>query len=192
MEAPKDTLRSVHVLRHSFLPSESLQERLESFIVKNERILHPSFYMHSSYQVAVDSETYTTRPFGEARQALEKEFISKSGGVVLQAAGYRFEEGATLGLRFTARDPQRLGAIVASIDTLPGIIEQSDRAADTVLKLRIKASSLADRHEVATAWKRLRSDLSELSDASVLFVQPHKISATALKITSPTEDRQAA
>lgn len=192
MEAPKETLRSVHVLRHTFLPSESLQERLEAFVVQNERILHPSFNIHSNYEVAVDSEEYTTRQFEEARQALERDFIAKSGGVVLQAAGYRFEEGSALGLRFTVRDPLRLAAIVAPIDTLPGIIDRSDRTAETVLKLHIKASSLAEHHDIADAWKHLRGDLHKLSNSSVLFVRPHKIAAAALKINGSTEGQQAA
>lgn len=191
MEAPKDTVRSVHVLRHTFLPSESLQERLEDFVTHSEQLLHPSFYLHSSYEVAVDSSSYTSRAFEDERQVLEKEFLAKAGGVVLQAAAYRFE-GTALSLRFTARDPVRLASIVAPIDTLPGIIDQSDRTTETFLKLKMNTRSLAERHEVANAWKRLRGDLQHLRDSSLLYVQPHKISATALNINDPTEGRKAA
>lgn len=192
MEAPKDTLRSVHVLRHTFLPSESLQERLENFVVQNERILHPSFYIHSNYEVAVDSEEYTTRPFEQVRQTLEKDFITKSGGVVLQAAGYRFQEGGALALRFGVRDPRRLRAIVAPIDTLPGVIDRSNRTVETVLKLQINARALAERHEVADAWKGLRGDLQALSTTSVLYVQPHKLSATAVKVVRAAQGDRVA
>ena len=65
----------VHVLRHSFRPSEQLTHSLQEFIPPESEHLHSSIIMKSLAKVALDSHRYWQHEFAPALIEAEKDVI---------------------------------------------------------------------------------------------------------------------
>jgi hypothetical protein len=188
MEAPRNTLRSVHVLRHTFQPSEPLAERLEAFVNPESRVTRPRFLLESTYQVAVDSIDYMDHRFDEEVLNLQAMFTRRAGSVALGAVGYRYSDTGAFSMRFSARDPSRFRTVVTPLDTVSDAIERSDRNVDPHLTMHIGHGYLADQTDLKRAWDSLRKDLRNDTEESLLFVTPHKISALQKNVYLPVTE----
>jgi hypothetical protein len=182
MEAPKDTFRSVHVLRHSFVPSESLTEHLEGFVVKNEPLSHPPFKLYSSFEVAVHSDDTYRVDFEREYAAINEAFRSKSGWIALKSVAYAHTPTKGLAFLFTVNNPERLRTILSPLDTLPHVFDMSDRTGSAVLKTAIPPRYLADKPQLSNAWSKLRTSLKSVDLSPLLYVAPDKIAAKTIKV----------
>lgn len=176
MEAPLHTRRSVHILRHSFRPSDALAGRLDEFVTAKSRSLRPRFLLHSSFQVAVNSIDYIDYRYEKNIYELTESFLREAGSITLDAVAYRISKEA-FGLKFAVKDPKYFRELLAPLDSLPNIIEISDRNHDPALFLDIPSSQLVGRQALAGAWSELREAVKNKNDQGLIYATPEKISA---------------
>lgn len=176
MEAHSGQFRSVHVLRHTFRPSEALAGKLKEMVDTERGSVAPQFILTSSREVAVDELEYQNYRYDTPIYERRREFHAHTGGIALQAAAYKFTPQGDFKLRFTPKDAGEFTALTDPIDTLPDIIDRSARGGRYFVQLQLNASRLIAREALAKVWHNLRVDINNEATNRLYGVFPHDIS----------------
>ncbi len=187
MEAHEGQFRSVHVLRHTFRPSEALTEQLQHMVETQRGATASRFILTSTREVAVDALEFQNYRYDLAVHSLQEQFHKHAGGVALQSAAYKFTPRGDFKIRFTPAYSNEFEALVQPIDSLPNIVEQSARGGRDYLQLQIDASRLVGRRALAEAWHILREDIASPARSHLYSVVPYDISGPERTVVAPPQ-----
>lgn len=172
MEANREYLRSVHVLRHSFRPSEALAENLRAFTNTKPGYPTPRFVFSSVYGATINSEDYVDPRYAEKINGLSENFQRKVGQVGFKSVAYSFKTAKagpnnpaanSFNLLFTL-DDESMAAFAHPVDelgTFKDVLTRSPQQDSRFLMLRITEQQLASEGTVAGAWRKLRNSIED-------------------------------
>ena len=188
MDAPYEHYSSVHVLRHTFQPSEALERYLRPMVkARNGEISH-RFILSSTREVAVDQTDFQNYRYDLAINELNRQFHSV-GNIALRAVQHNIQFDAQnkpqwLNLRFIPAYPKQFEAITEPIDSLADIVRRSNREEGYYAKLQIDARQLVGSQALAEAYNNLRARLNHPSSNSLFELSPYDISGPVRTVTT--------
>lgn len=193
MDAPYEHYSSVHVLRHTFQPSDALEHYLKPMIKARDGEISSRFILTSTREVAVDQADFQNYKYDLAINELNRQFRS-AGNIALRAVQYNVQFNAQhrpqwLNLRFVPAHLQKFESITDPIDTLQDIVRRSNREEANYAKLQIDARQLVGGTALAAAYNELRARINHPSSNLLFELSPYDISgpvqtvATALTLT---------
>lgn len=190
MEARNEQFRSVHVLRHTFRPSEYLSGKLQQFVKHHEGAAPSRFILSSTREVAVDEIDFQNYRYNLELQKLDQQFHRQVGSVALQSVQYNIEldmrrRPQRLTLRFVPSDAARFAALTAPIDDLAGIVDKTARSGEYFAYIQLDARHLVGREALIHARDDLQEGLSNQSTRSLYNIIPHDISGPARTVVKP-------
>ncbi len=176
MEAPETQFQSVHVLRHTFVPSESLATRLHALTNEEPRSIAPRFLLTSTREVAVDTIAFQQYRYTHELASIQKTFQDHAGSIALASVGYKLGRSGDFSLRFSTQDPQGFEELTSPIDTLTNPVERSARGGEYYIVATIPKARLLARSALATAWSELRSSIADPETNVLYSVTPGEVS----------------
>lgn len=181
MEATADTMNSVHVLRHSFRPSEHLGKALERYMKKEAT--HPPFLLYATRLIALSTEQRSIYEINADFDVANRAFVNRHSEQV--RFSQEEDKRRVIHARLLANGALRVGmlpsnyeafqSLLAGFDELPNDMRSShSNPVRHFIHADIPATSL-DGLKIETATDLMEEELSVHERARMYYAVPSAI-----------------
>lgn len=164
----------VHVLRHSFRPSEQLADSLQGFFGSDTP--YQSLSLLSSRYTLLDPVDVALSLHDEAIKRAEHEFNQELPTVPLDyQVGYRMMGEQAMRLAFLPAQFSRYIAATSHLDALPDIRREPPPESRHYLYIDLARQALVNEYQIKKRLSELRADMADPVRQRLYSVQPGRI-----------------
>jgi len=193
MEDTRQNFELVHVLRHSFRPSQPLGNAIENFI-KPGKIL-PRLLLYGSKEAAVDLQAYNDFAYKKEEDKAQADFTKNTESIYISPIMHFREIGSSaVRLAFLPTDesvPVFNRAINTLDDAIPNILPPYDKPPRFFLYIDIPTTHIVNPEEWRPRYSTLRATLANKALRTMYSVRPEGIvgqDGKRLAVASDSDD----
>ncbi len=175
MEDARNDLELVHVLRHSFRPSQPLAESIETFIKPGKKL--PRLSLYGTKEVAVDLVKYNNFVYKHDEDALRNEFKQHTEAVYIDPImHFRLIGSNALRMAFipTPESTPIFNKMIDTLDEMPNILPPFNTTPRYFMYIDIPTTHLVSSEEWNARYHDLRKALASRI-RSMYLVRPEDI-----------------
>jgi hypothetical protein len=191
MEDARNDLELVHVLRHSFRPSQPLSEAIESFVKPGLKLPEEPL-LYGSKEVAVDLVKYNDFKYKKREDAARKEFKERNRPIYIDPIMH-FRQIGLKAVRMafipTAESVPAFNDAINTLDSVPTILPPYKKIPRYFLYVDIPNTHIVQGEEWNTRYHALRKALASTIHSMYLVRPLDVIGHDGKRHVIPIEER---